>query len=269
MELHTDEQRYVKGGLVTQLLTSALVILLSFYKNFALVLSLFFFNVFALMSGVSMYDSFMTAGFNFFTGMPLLLIGVFDQDLSDSTMMKLPWFYRKRRGNASLSTKTTILWVLRSLNTAIVVTILPLVSYAFDLGVPATGESNLTGLQAYGTLIFTSLLFAVMYVIAIETHTWNVVNMFFFIGSFVFYFCVTVLLSNLATFYPVFFGVAENCFKSMYFWMQSIEVSLIVLVLEMCFRVIHVVDPTIVDIAIELDRGYIQHCSIDRLRQFK
>mmetsp|Transcript_15605 Transcript_15605/g.18230 ORF Transcript_15605/g.18230 Transcript_15605/m.18230 type:complete len:1083 (-) Transcript_15605:2647-5895(-) len=139
----------------------AKVILLAFYKNAALVFTLFLYNFVALMSGVSLYDSFVYAGFNFFSGMPLLLLGIFDKDIGGETMLNIPAFYGVGREGTRLNFEKMLEWMSRGFVTALIVTSIPLLSYAKDLGVPTyCDQSNdISGIQAYGTFVYTALFF--------------------------------------------------------------------------------------------------------------
>mmetsp|Transcript_17586 Transcript_17586/g.21319 ORF Transcript_17586/g.21319 Transcript_17586/m.21319 type:complete len:1142 (-) Transcript_17586:68-3493(-) len=209
----------------------AKVILVSFYKNAALVFTLFIFNCAALMSGVSLYDSFVYAGFNFFTGMPPLLIGIFDKDLSEESILRMPVFYSSGREGMYLNYRKMTQWMIRGLITSLIVAVIPIVSYITDLGVPTfSGQSNdISGIQAYGTFIFTTLFFAVMFTIGMETLTWNGIYAFFFFGSYLFYICVIVTLSNMLDLYTVYYKVADYVLGSGYYWLHSIFIATIVL----------------------------------------
>jgi hypothetical protein len=57
----------------------AKVFLYSFFKNVVLTFTLFYFNIFTGWSGASLYDSLVYSGFNFFLGLPIIGIGIFDR----------------------------------------------------------------------------------------------------------------------------------------------------------------------------------------------
>lgn len=57
----------------------AKVFLYSFYKNVVITFTLFYFNFFTGWSGTSLYESLVYSGFNFFLGLPIIGIGIFDR----------------------------------------------------------------------------------------------------------------------------------------------------------------------------------------------
>lgn len=79
------------------------VIRYSFYKNIALVISLFLFNFFNGQSGAPLFESFVMAGWNFFTATPIIAIGVFDQDLPTDVVLQFPKLYRAGQLDSDLN----------------------------------------------------------------------------------------------------------------------------------------------------------------------
>ncbi len=59
------------------------VVLYSFYKNVVITLTLFFFNALASFSGTSLYQSTIYAVYNFVLGLPIIAVGILDQDLKE------------------------------------------------------------------------------------------------------------------------------------------------------------------------------------------
>ena len=57
----------------------AKVFLYSFFKNVVITFTLFYFNIFTGWSGTSLYDSLVYSGFNFFLGLPIIGVGIFDR----------------------------------------------------------------------------------------------------------------------------------------------------------------------------------------------
>jgi phospholipid-transporting ATPase len=57
----------------------AKVFLYSFFKNVVLTFTLFYYNIFTGWSGTSLYESLVYSGFNFFLGLPIIAVGIFDR----------------------------------------------------------------------------------------------------------------------------------------------------------------------------------------------
>ena len=90
---------------------SAKVFLYSFYKNVVLVLTLFMYLPPSKISGQSLYDSLVYAGYNFFLGWPIVGVGIFDQDISVPTVLKYPELYISGRLNLDLRRRRMLAWV--------------------------------------------------------------------------------------------------------------------------------------------------------------
>ncbi|KAJ3410192.1 hypothetical protein HDU80_000014 [Chytriomyces hyalinus] len=74
------------------------LIFYSFYKNLAFITIQFWFGVYSAWSGQLIYEEFFMTWFNvFFTALPPLLIGVFEQDVSDTTAENIPELYHQSR----------------------------------------------------------------------------------------------------------------------------------------------------------------------------
>lgn len=70
-----------------------------FYKNIAFGLTLFYFEAFASFSGQSVYDDWYLIMFNVaVTSMPVIALGVFEQDVSSEVCLQVStWYYRKNK----------------------------------------------------------------------------------------------------------------------------------------------------------------------------
>lgn len=82
-----------------------------FYKNLVLTIPQLIFTMFSGFSGQALYDSMFLMGFNlFFSSMPIIIYGLFEQDFSDETLLRLPQLYQLYRKNELLSMKTFLTW---------------------------------------------------------------------------------------------------------------------------------------------------------------
>ncbi|KAI8612453.1 hypothetical protein BC830DRAFT_1136639 [Chytriomyces sp. MP71] len=76
------------------------LIFYSFYKNLAFITIQFWFGFYSLWCGQLIYEEFFMTWFNvFFTALPPLFLGVFEQDVSDANLEACPQlFYQSRAG---------------------------------------------------------------------------------------------------------------------------------------------------------------------------
>jgi len=69
----------------------AKVVLYSFYKNIVLTIVLLWWTMDCGYSGQSLYESYIYAAYNFFLGLPILFLGIFDQVCSHFLSLNLPY----------------------------------------------------------------------------------------------------------------------------------------------------------------------------------
>ncbi|OQS00642.1 P-type ATPase (P-ATPase) Superfamily [Thraustotheca clavata] len=181
----------------------AKVILYSFYKNMSLVIVLFFFNFYNGESGTSLFESFVMAGWNFFLALPIISIGVFDQDVLPEQAVSYPPLYITGQKNADLNVN---FWVPLAI-------------------VPAYTTS---AFHLQGTTIYSGLLMTMNGKVILETLTWtwysysfvtfSLLLFFFFLG--VYPFCtflgtdmlgVTGVMLSSDLYWDVFFLIPVAC----------------------------------------------------------
>ncbi|QHO16953.1 hypothetical protein HN873_033530 [Arachis hypogaea] len=77
-----------------------------FYKNIAFGLTLFFYEIYASFSGEAAYNDWFLSLYNvFFTSLPVIALGVFDQDVSAKLCLKFPLLYQEGVQNVLFSWK--------------------------------------------------------------------------------------------------------------------------------------------------------------------
>lgn len=85
-------------------LRSSKLVLYSFFKNLVLVSTLFYFCIHSGFSGTMYLDSIVFSGFNFYLGMPIVILGIFDKDVAVEYVYKYPKLaYQSGRLNELMS----------------------------------------------------------------------------------------------------------------------------------------------------------------------
>ncbi|KAG2520832.1 hypothetical protein BBO99_00007052 [Phytophthora kernoviae] len=159
------------------------VIRYSFYKNIALVISLFMFNFFNGQSGAPLFESFVMAGWNFFLALPIIVIGVYDQDIPEDIVLRFPQLYRCGQHDSDLNMRVFTRTILNSVAHALIC----------FFGCYAGTQITTLGLYVLGTLFYTSLLGAMklkVVQLALVINKYHAVAMAFSIGLFVFFLLV-------------------------------------------------------------------------------
>ncbi|XP_064088373.1 LOW QUALITY PROTEIN: phospholipid-transporting ATPase IF-like [Macrobrachium nipponense] len=84
----------------------------SFYKNLTFITPQVFFAIWSAFSTQTVYDSMILTMYNItFTSMPILVYGLFDQNIPADLLMSRPHLYQANAGNAAMSWPTFFKWI--------------------------------------------------------------------------------------------------------------------------------------------------------------
>ncbi|KAK1887279.1 putative phospholipid-transporting ATPase IM [Dissostichus eleginoides] len=192
-----------------------------FYKNFAFTLVHFWYGFFCGFSAQTVYDQWFITLFNIvYTSLPVLAMGLFDQDVSDQNSLHYPSLYKPGQSKTSSSTNDG--------------------SYISDQ-------------QVFAVTIATSLVIVVNVQIGLDTHYWTVVNHFFVWGSLIVYFAILFAMQSDGMFgiftssFP-FVGTARNCLSEKSVWLVILLTSVVCVVPGMAVSFLRVeLFPTLTD----------------------
>ncbi|PAV85771.1 hypothetical protein WR25_25080 isoform B [Diploscapter pachys] len=138
-----------------------------FYKNFTLTLTMFWYSFFCGYSAMTVFDAIMIACYNlFFTALPVLAMGIFDQDVDDRYSMRYPKLYLPGQFNLFFNMRIFIYSVLHGMFSSLVIFFVPY--GALYLATDYNGKD----LNDYATLAyttFTALIVVVSGQIAFDT----------------------------------------------------------------------------------------------------
>ncbi|KAK4410372.1 putative phospholipid-transporting ATPase 9 [Sesamum angolense] len=93
-----------------------------FYKNVTFGFTVFFYEAYASFSGQPAYNDWFLSLYNvFFTSLPVIALGVFDQDVSARYCLKFPLLYQEGIQNVLFSWRRIIGWMLNGVCGAIII----------------------------------------------------------------------------------------------------------------------------------------------------
>ncbi|KAF2298854.1 hypothetical protein GH714_028338 [Hevea brasiliensis] len=93
-----------------------------FYKNIAFGFTLFFYEAYASFSGQPAYNDWFLSLYNvFFTSLPVIALGVFDQDVSARFCLKFPLLYQEGVQNVLFSWRRIFGWAFNGVLSAILI----------------------------------------------------------------------------------------------------------------------------------------------------
>ncbi|KAL1373119.1 hypothetical protein HN51_003131 [Arachis hypogaea] len=128
-----------------------------FYKNVAFGFTLFFFEMYASFSGQAAYNDWFMSLYNvFFTSLPVIALGVFDQDVSSKICLKFPLLYQEGVQNILFSWKRISGWMFNGVASSAIIfffCINTLQHQAFRKG-GQVGEMEVLGATMYTCVVW-------------------------------------------------------------------------------------------------------------------
>ncbi|XP_020598834.1 probable phospholipid-transporting ATPase 4 isoform X2 [Phalaenopsis equestris] len=136
-----------------------------FYKNIAFGLTLFYFEAYTGFSGQSVYDDWYTILFNIIlTSLPVILLGVFEQDVSSEVCLQFPALYQQGPNNLFFNWSRIIAWTANGLYSSLVLFFIN-ISIFYDQAFQSEGRT--ADMATMGTTMFTCIIWAVNLQIAL------------------------------------------------------------------------------------------------------
>uniref|UniRef100_A0A8C9VUK2 Phospholipid-transporting ATPase n=1 Tax=Scleropages formosus TaxID=113540 RepID=A0A8C9VUK2_SCLFO len=159
-----------------------------FYKNFAFTLVHFWFGFFCGFSAQTVYDQWFITLFNIvYTSLPVLAMGLFDQDVNEKNSIRFPKLYEPGQLNLLFNKRQFFLCSLQGAYTSFTLFFIPY--GALYHGVRDDG-ANVTDQQSFAVTIATSLVIVASVQIGLDTNYWTAINHFYIWGSLAVYFSI-------------------------------------------------------------------------------
>ncbi|XP_041980872.1 probable phospholipid-transporting ATPase IM isoform X2 [Aricia agestis] len=157
-----------------------------FYKNFAFTVCHFWFAFFCGFSAQTVFDEMFISVYNlFYTSLPVLALGVFEQDVSDATSLQFPRLYAPGHTSQLFNKTEFIKSTLHGCFTSLVLFLIPYGTYKDGL---APDGKILSDHMLLGSVVATILIIDNTTQIALDTTYWTVFNHVTIWGSLVSYF---------------------------------------------------------------------------------
>ncbi|KAF7135458.1 hypothetical protein RHSIM_Rhsim08G0033000 [Rhododendron simsii] len=130
-----------------------------FYKNIAFGLTLFYFEALASFSGQSIYDDWYMLLFNvILTSLPVISLGVFEQDVSSEICLQFPALYQQGPKNLFFDWYRIFGWMGNGFYTSVMIFFLNVIIF-FDQPFRSGGQT--ADMSVVGTTMFTCIVWAV------------------------------------------------------------------------------------------------------------
>uniref|UniRef100_A0A8D1R2U5 Phospholipid-transporting ATPase n=1 Tax=Sus scrofa TaxID=9823 RepID=A0A8D1R2U5_PIG len=222
-----------------------------FYKNFAFTLVHFWFGFFCGFSAQTVYDQWFIALFNIvYTSLPVLAMGIFDQDVSDQNSMDYPQLYKPGQQNLLFNKCKFFICVAHGIYTSLALFFIP-----YGAFYNAAGEDGqyIADYQSFAVTMATSLVIVVSVQIALDTSYWTVINHVFIWGSIATYFSILFAMHSNGIFgifpnqFP-FVGIAWHSLNQKCIWLVVLLTTVASVMPIVTFRFLRVdLFPTLSD----------------------
>ncbi|KAH1131317.1 hypothetical protein J1N35_002695 [Gossypium stocksii] len=195
-----------------------------FYKNIVFGFTLFFYEIYASFSGQAVYNDWFLSFYNvFFTSLPVIALGVFDQDVSSRLCLKFPLLYQEGIQNVLFSWLRIIAWAFNGVLSATVIfffCIRAMQHQAFRKG----GE--VVGLEILGTTMYTCVVWVVNCQMALSISYFTYIQHLFIWGSIILWYIFLMAYGAMdpsisTTAYKVFI---ESCAPAGMYWLLTLLV---------------------------------------------
>ncbi|XP_052433914.1 phospholipid-transporting ATPase ID isoform X3 [Carassius gibelio] len=210
-----------------------------FYKNFAFTMVHFWFGFFCGFSAQTVYDQYFITLYNIvYTSLPVLAMGIFDQDVPEQRSLEYPKLYEPGQLNLLFNKREFFICIAQGIYTSVVLFFIPygVLSHATQSnGVP------LADYQTFAVTTATALVIVVSVQIALDTGYWTAINHFFIWGSLGTYFTIlfTMHSSILFNIFPKqfhFLGSAHNTLGQPVVWLTIALATVICIAPVLAFR---------------------------------
>ncbi|XP_045820794.1 putative phospholipid-transporting ATPase 9 [Trifolium pratense] len=195
-----------------------------FYKNIAFGITLFLYEIYASFSGQVAYNDWFLSLYNvFFTSLPVIALGVFDQDVSARLCLKFPLLYQEGVQNVLFSWKRILGWAFNGVMSAITVfffCINAIENQAFRKG----GE--IVGLEVLGATMYTCVVCVVNCQMALSITYFTYIQHLFIWGGILFWYIFLLIYGTInpllsTTAYKV---LIEACAPAPSYWLITLLV---------------------------------------------
>ncbi|CAL5419079.1 unnamed protein product [Camellia sinensis] len=170
-----------------------------FYKNVTFGITIFLYEAYASFSAQSVYNDWFLTLYNvFFTSLPVIALGVFDQDVSARYCLKFPLLYQEGVQNVLFSWRRILGWMLNGLCSAIIIfffCIMALDPEAFNK------NGKVAGLEILGATMYTCVVWVVNCQMALAVSYFTLIQHLFIWGGIVLWYIFLLAYGAMSSYY--------------------------------------------------------------------
>ncbi|KAK4782668.1 hypothetical protein SAY86_007042 [Trapa natans] len=202
----------------------AMMICYFFYKNITFGFTLFWFEAYASFSGQPAYNDWYMSFYNvFFTSLPVIALGVFDQDVSARLCLKNPLLYQEGTQNVLFNWPRILGWMCNGVGSSVIIffcTTNAIIGQAFR------GDGQVADYGILGVTMYTCVVWTVNCQMALSINYFTWIQHVFIWGSIAFWYLFLVvygfLTPTLST--TAYMVLVEACAPSFLYWLSTLLV---------------------------------------------
>ncbi|XP_029092143.1 probable phospholipid-transporting ATPase IM isoform X5 [Monodon monoceros] len=200
---------------------------------------------------LTVYDQWFITLFNIvYTSLPVLAMGIFDQDVNDQNSMDCPQLYKPGQLNLLFNKHKFFICVAHGIYTSLALFFIP---YGAFYNVAGEDGQHIADYQSFAVTMATSLVIVVSVQIALDTSYWTIINHVFVWGSIATYFSIlfTMHSNGLFGIFPrqfPFVGNARHSLTQKCIWLVILLTTVASVMPVVAFRFLKVdLFPTLSD----------------------
>uniref|UniRef100_A0A671VRV7 ATPase phospholipid transporting 8B1 n=1 Tax=Sparus aurata TaxID=8175 RepID=A0A671VRV7_SPAAU len=213
-----------------------------FFKNFAFTLVHFWYSFFSGYSSQVAYEDWFITLYNLcYSSLPVLLVGLLDQDVNDKLSLKFPKLYLPGQQGSMFNYKNFFISLFHGIFVSLIIFFIPYGAFLQTMGQDGEAPSDY---QSLAVVTASSLIFTVNLQISLDTSYWTFVNCFAVLGSIAIYFGIMfdIHSAGIHVIFPsqfTFTGAASNALRQPYLWLTIILTVGISLLPVICIQFLH------------------------------
>lgn len=216
----------------------SVAILYSFYKNTALYMTQFWYVFANAFSGQSIMESWALSFYNvFFTVLPPLVLGVFDQFVSSRLLERYPQLYRLGQKGKFFSVGIFWGWIINGFYHSAVVFIGTMLVYRYGSVINMHGET--TDHWTWGVTVYTVSIVIVLGKASLVTNQWTKFTLVAIPGSLLFWLIFFPIYGSIFPYASIsreYFGVVPHVYRSGVFWLTILVLPVFALTRDFLWK---------------------------------
>jgi len=197
-----------------------------FYKNITFGLTIFYYEAFTTFSGQTAYNDWSSSLFNvFFTSLPVIAMGVFEQDVSSRVCLQFPALYQQGPKNMFFTWTRILGWMANGVYSSLIAFFFTMA--AFEIEAYRT-DGQLAGIEELGAAMYTCVIWVVNVQLALALSYFTWIQHVLIWGSIALWYLFLVVYGAISpttstTAYKVF---VETLVDSPLFWFATILIPI-------------------------------------------